>query len=154
MFDTTLPAARLIRDHFMGTSSKDEMFLYKSTICTRSTYHVWRQISTCNNIIMPYWHSKGSSNQYFKYCQTRSTLVEKTIELSNRFTSASTQILLFFHTDSSMNGFGAHTDNLKVSGLWTPSQAQNHSKPYMLVIHLVLDHWHLEAIVQKQCHSG
>ena len=56
------------------------------------------------------------------------------------------------HTDSSMKGFEAHTDNLKVSGLWTPSQAQNHSN--YLVIHLVLDHWHLEAMVQKQCQSG
>ena len=32
------------------------------------------------------------------------------------------------HTDSSMKGLRAHTDNLKVSVLWTPSQAQNHSK--------------------------
>ena len=32
------------------------------------------------------------------------------------------------HTDSSMKGLRAHTDNLKVSALWTPSQAQNHSK--------------------------
>ena len=31
------------------------LLLYKSTICTSSTYHIWRQISTCNNIIMPYW---------------------------------------------------------------------------------------------------
>ena len=45
-------------------------------------------------------------------------------------------------------------DNLNVSGLWTPSQAQNHSKPYLLIIHLVLNHWNLEAMVQKQCHSG
>ena len=32
------------------------------------------------------------------------------------------------HTDSSMKGLRAHTDKLKVSVLWTPSQAQNHSK--------------------------
>ena len=90
MFDTTLPVVtRLMCDHYMGTSSKDEMYsfninltynfrrnctillnhviactyyeiniyvqlnmyvhfnitllIYKSTICTSSTYHVWRQ---------------------------------------------------------------------------------------------------------------
>ena len=32
------------------------------------------------------------------------------------------------YTDSSMKGLSAHIDNLKVSVLWTPSQAQNHSK--------------------------
>ena len=89
MFDTTLlVVTRLTCDHYMGTSSKDEMYsliyksnlslqtqlchiielviactyyeiiiyvrekqhitllIYKSTICTSSTYHVWRQIST------------------------------------------------------------------------------------------------------------
>ena len=60
--------------------------------------------------------SKGSSKQYFKSCQTR-------------FTAASTKHHHLLHTDSSMKGLRAHADNLKVSVLWTPSQAQNHSKP-------------------------
>ena len=53
--------------------------------------------------------SKGSSKQYFKSCQTRFTAASKPKHHH------------LLHTDSSTKG-------LKVSVLWTPSQAQNHSK--------------------------
>ena len=51
------------------------------------------------------------------------------------------------YTDSSMKGLRAHTDNLKVSVLWTPSRTI--ANPQLLVIHLVLDHWNLEAMFQN-----
>ena len=90
------------------------LLIYKSTICTSSTYHVWRQISTWQ-----YHHailaSNGSSKQYFNSCQTR-------------FTAASTQTSPSPPHWLEHEGLRAHTNNLKVSLLWTPSQAQSHSK--------------------------
>ena len=62
--------------------------------------------------------SKGSSKQYVKYCQTR-------------FTAASTQTSPSppHWLEHEVKGLRvAHTNNLKVSVLWTPSQAQNHIK--------------------------
>ena len=91
------------------------LLIYKSTICTSSTYHVWRQISTWNNIIMPYWLQRFPQSSI-------SNLVRQGPPLH----PPKHHHLL--HTDSSMKGLRAHTDNLKVSVLWTPSQAQNHSK--------------------------
>ena len=86
------------------------LLIYKS-----STYHVWRQISTWNNISMPYWLQRFPQSSI-------SNLVRQGPPLH----PPKHHHLL--HTDSSMKGLRAHTDNLKVSVLWTPSQAQNHSK--------------------------
>ena len=157
MFDTTLlVVTRLMCDHYMGTSGKDEMYsliyksnitsdatvpyywimslhvplwnnyictekqqitllIYKSTICTSSTYHVWRQISTWNNIIMPYWLQRVPQSS-----------ISNLVRQGSPLHPPKHHHLL--HNDSSMKGLRAHTGNLKVSVLWTPSQAQNHSK--------------------------
>ena len=75
-----------------------------------------RQISTWNNIIMPYWLQRFPQMQYF------SNLVRQGPPLHPP------KHHHLPHSDSSMKGLRAHTGNLKVSVLWTPSQAQNHSK--------------------------
>ena len=78
-------------------------------------YHVWRQISTWNNIIMPYWLQRVPQSSISNLVRQGSPL----------YPPKHHHLL---HTDSSMKGLRAHTDNLQVSVLWTPSQAQNHSK--------------------------
>ena len=53
------------------------------------------------------------------------------------------------HTDSSMKGLRAHTDNLKCRYRGHLRRHRTIAKPQLLVIHLVLNHWNLGAMVQK-----
>ena len=84
---------------------------YIKVLYTSSTYHVWRQTSTWNNIIMPYWLQRVPKSS-----------ISNLVRQGSPLHPPKHHHLL--HTDSSMKGFRAHTDNLKV----TPSQAHNHSK--------------------------
>ena len=106
----------ILWNNYMCTEKQHiTLLVYKSTICTSSVYHVWRQISTWNNIIMAYWLQRVPQSSISNLVRQGSTLhPPKQHHL--------------LHTDSSTKGLRAHTDNLKVSVLWTPSQAQNHSK--------------------------
>ena len=118
MFDTTLlVVTRLMCDHYMGTSSKDEMYsrlyksniyilwnnyihvctekqhitllIYKHAICTSSTYHIWRQIITHETISSCHIGFKGFLKAVFQILSDKvHRCIHQNITISSTLTRA------------------------------------------------------------------